>query len=384
LFKRNYPTYDADFSLLPVPARMGANPAYSGRGVTMAFIDSGFFPHPDLGERVICHADATSNRIIEGRRFYEAADYAWHGQMTSVIAAGDGRTSNGRYRGIASGANLVLVKVSSRKRRIKEPDILRGIEWLVANHRRFNVRILNISVGGDYENHDPYYALYRAVQRLTEEGVVVLVAAGNSGEPILVPPASAPHAITIGGYNDQNATDPALWLPYANNYGHAYDGSHKPDVIAPAAWVPSPIMPNTPEAREAHWLAQLVDASDEAEIKRLIWAAHQDLGLLPASAKQPDAGVYQTVQERINKHKIIDAHHQHVDGTSVSTPIVASVVAQLLEIEPRLTPTQIRAMLVATAQPIPNRPAVTQGAGRVDAAKAVATLLQAKHITAQP
>lgn len=165
MFKPNYPYYDSEnFQMLSTPERVGADPAYMGRGVGIAFIDSGFYPHPDLGDRVACHADATSNRIVEGRRFSEPEGYAWHGQMTSVIAAGDGHTSGGKYRGIASGAHLVLIKVSTRKFSIKEPDILRGMEWLITHHRRFKVRILNVSVGGDEVSNDPNHPLYRAAK----------------------------------------------------------------------------------------------------------------------------------------------------------------------------------------------------------------------------
>lgn len=380
MFKPNYPFYDPDqFTMLSIPERVGAPPAYTGRGVVIAFIDSGFYPHPDFADRVLVHADATSNRIVEGRRYHEPAGYAWHGQMTAAIACGDGRTGGGKFRGIASNANLVLIKVSNYKKRIKEPDILRGMEWLLANHRRFNVRILNISVGGDFESNDPDHPLYRACRALHDAGVIVLVAAGNRGARQLVPPASAPTAITVGGYNDQNSLDQKLWVPYTNNYGTAYDGTVKPEVISAAVWIPSPIMPDTEVAREAYWLSQLLRTRDPIDIHRLIWEGRTDLGILPSFAKQPVQPVYDIVQERINKHKIIDGFYQHVDGTSVSTPIVSSIVAQLLEVNPTLTPEQVRAMLTATAQPLTKSPAEKQGAGCVDPAKAVAKVLEATH-----
>ena len=377
MFKPNYPYYDAEtYAMLSTPMRVGVDPAYTGQGVGIAFIDSGFFPHPDLGDRVLCHADATTSRIVEGRRFREPEGYAWHGQMTSVIAAGDGRTSGGLYRGIASQAHLVLIKVSTRKFQIKEPDILRGMNWLIANHHRFNVRILNISVGGDDVSNDPDHPLYQAARTLTEQGVIIVVAAGNSGMPNLVPPASAPDVLTIGGFDDQNSLDPALWRPYFNNYSHSYDGTSKPEIVAPSSWIVSPIMPGTSEAREAFWLAQLLHTNDKAEINRLIWEGQHNLAVLPEAAKQPDQAVYDFIQARINKNKIIDAYHQHVDGTSVAAPIVASVIAQLLEINPRLTPAEIRALLIASAQPLPDRDPQTQGAGRIDPRKAVAILTQ--------
>ena len=65
-------------------------------------------------------------------------------------ACGNGHLSNGLYRGIASDANLVLVKVGTA-RRIVHDDIRRGIDWVIRNRARYNIRIMNVSCGGDYE-----------------------------------------------------------------------------------------------------------------------------------------------------------------------------------------------------------------------------------------
>src|SRR5262249_25435600 len=156
---------------------------------------------------------------------------------------GDGQTSKGKYRGIASGAKLVLVKVSTPKGHIKETDILRGLRWVIDTHRRFNVKIVNISVGGDVVSHDPNHPLHQAVRKSTKAGVTVVIAAGNRDAHFLLPPASAADAITVGGIDDQNSLDPAIWKPYHHNYGASYDGHTKPELVAPAAWIASPIMP---------------------------------------------------------------------------------------------------------------------------------------------
>jgi serine protease AprX len=81
--------------------------------------------------------------------------------------------------------------------------------------------------------------------------------------------------------------------------------------------------------------------------------------------------VYATLQARIHAHKLIDAHHQHVDGTSVAAPIVTSVIAQMLEANPGLTPQQIRAILTTTALKLPGVENERQGAGVLNAARAV-------------
>jgi serine protease AprX len=380
VFHRTFPQHHSN-QLLSTPERTGALPQYSGRGVVMAFIDSGFYPHLDLDDRVLIHVDATTDQITEGTRFRRPACYSWHGQMTSVIAAGNGRTSGGIYRGIASEAQLVLIKVSSPRGRIQERGILRGLRWLIEHYRRFNVRVLNLSVGGDEPSDDPQHPIYVAVRTLTDQGVTVLAAAGNGRRGYLVPPGSAPEAITVGGYDDHNSLDRAGWQPYANDYGVAYGGGRKPEVIAPAAWIASPILPGSTMEREARWLAAMLDAHDEQQIRRLLREGYIDLNLAQIQAQRPTRKTYAMLQSRIAAHKLADSHHQYVDGTSVAVAIASSVVAQMLEANdnlsemPRLTPARIKAILMRTALPLPDIPLEQQGAGVIDAAAAVSATL---------
>lgn len=372
VFTSNYPFYEPGSpTLLSTPERVGALPRYTGRGVVMAFIDSGFYPHPDLAGRILVHVDASTNRVLEQTANFRVSDLSWHGQMTSVIAAGSGQSSAGRYRGIASEAQLVLVKVSTPQGHIKETDILRGLRWLLDTHRRLNVRIVNISVGGDFVSHDPDHPLHKAIHKLVQAGVTVVIAAGNRDGAPLLPPASAAEAITVGGVNDQNSLDYHLWTPYHHNYGRIYDGSHKPDLLAPANWIASPILPGSSIAREARWLAPLLRISDEAHIRHVLKQGYRDLGLARDAALNADENLYAELQQRIHAHKVIDPHHQHVDGTSVAAPIVASVIAQMLEANPRLTTGEIRAILTTTARLLPNIAYDRQGAGVLNAAQAV-------------
>ncbi|HVO43713.1 MAG TPA: S8 family serine peptidase [Aggregatilineales bacterium] len=370
LFTPNYPSADGS-PLLSTPDRLGASPHYSGQGVVIAFIDSGFYPHPDLDDRILCHADATSSRVEE--HFSPPGDYSWHGQMCSVIAAGDGCLSSGMYRGIASGAELVLIKVSDARERIKEADILRGLRWLIQNHRRFKVRLLNMAVGGDRPSRDPGNPMLAAIRQLVDEGVMVFAAAGNSGSDRLVPPASSREVITVGGIDDQNSRDASLWLPYPNNWGTAYDGTAKPDVTAPARWIASPILPGSSVDREARWLAPLLQVPSYATVDAMLYEAHLDLSLSREAAIHPNAHVYKQLQERIHAHKLIHRHYQHVDGTSVAVSIATSVAAQMLEANPGLTPQNIKAILTATAKRLSGVPAERQGYGVIDAALAVST-----------
>jgi serine protease AprX len=375
VFARNYPHAPKNTSLLSVPERTGAPPHFSGRGVTMAFVDSGFYPHPDIADRIVLFVDASSSRITEGALPASNNPLNWHGQMTSVIAAGDGRTSDGRYRGIASSAQLVLIKVSNRRKQIKEADILRGLTWLVKHAHKHNIRVVNVSVGGDHPNPDPQHPLHVALRQLCEQGVVVLIATGNSNQPVLLPPASASTAITIGGYDDGNTGDGTKWRIFGGSYGTGDDGAAKPEVIAPAAWLASPIMPGTDMAREAPWLVQMLalKKSETAAFQKLAREADTVFGFSKHLKQHPTAHLKDLVQERIFKHKIVDAHHQHVDGTSVSVAVASSIVAAMLEAQPSLSPAQVKARLMQTATPLPNVPHERQGAGMIDAAAAISS-----------
>src|SRR5215217_2677463 len=106
------------FAVIPTSIRLNANPDYTGKGVTIAFLDSGFYPHPDLLEtrnRVIAYEDLSGERpglLSTG----PIESWQWHGTQTSVVAAGNGRLSDAVYRGLAHESELVLVKVSERGR----------------------------------------------------------------------------------------------------------------------------------------------------------------------------------------------------------------------------------------------------------------------------
>jgi serine protease AprX len=373
-FVSNYPHYTHEnVGLLPTPLRVGVNPDFTGRGVTIAFIDSGFSMHPDIAERVICHADASTSRVLEQPHVMEISDLSWHGQMTSVIAAGDGRTSGGIFKGIASESKLLFVKVSTPTYQIKENDILRGLRWIYDSRRRFNVRIVNVSVGGDFESHDPNHPLHVIVKKLYDAGITVVVAAGNSGKRGIVPPASSPHALTVGGYDDQNQLDKNHWKLYRHSHGMAYDGTHKPEILGLAEWVASPILPNSKQEREIGWLSQMLHIHTKHELKDILEKGYADLGFTEDIIHHIDDELVNTLQGRIYHHKIIDAHHQHVDGTSVSTPIVSAIIAQMLQANPKLSPHDIRQILMSTATKLPHVAHDIQGAGIVNAKQAVLT-----------
>jgi len=342
------------FGVIPTSLRLNANPEYTGKGVTLAFLDSGFFPHPDLVKpvnRVVAYKDLAGEGLFSNG---PVESWQWHGTQTSVAAAGNGQLSDGVYRGLAHEAELVLVKVSERGR-ITEENIAAGIQWVIENRERYNIRVLNISLGGDEDVLCSKSIVDQAAEEAISHGIVVVAAAGNSGAEgrHSIPPANSPSVITVGGYTDHNRLNGNQLDLYHSNFGMTADGTVKPEIIGPAMWVAAPILPGTTFYERAEVLSRLADAADY-ELQ-----AHIDASL--------------------QQEKIVAAHYQHVDGTSFAAPIVASVVAQMIQANPTLTPGAIKNILVSTADRIVSAPVIRQGYGVVNASRAVELAKTERH-----
>ena len=360
--------------VLPTPLRMDADERFSGRGVTIAFLDSGFYAHPDLTE--------PANRILAYHSIFaaegdqtslETNDVAsWHGMMTSVVATGNGGLAEGFYRGIASEANVVLVKIG-RTGRISEDQIQRGLEWVLAHAEEHQIRVVNISAGGDFEESYLSNPLSQTVERCTSAGLTVVCAVGNAGHvpghPVL-PPASAPSCIAVGGLDDQNSLDRARRGMYRSSYGPTIDGLQKPEVIAPGIWVAAPILPQTPTAEEAELYSKLNAAADEDLQEMIESNAGIDKDLDDASSL-PVPLLRQLITIKLREGNVINQHYKYVDGTSFAAPIVSSIIACMLEANPSLSPQQIKRILIETAERVSEIEVDRQGWGVVSARRAV-------------
>ncbi len=363
---------------IPIAECVQTLPEYTGAGVTIAFLDSGFYPHPDLMKpagRIKVFADATCEVVVERARFKSAHASNWHGTMTAGASCGDGGLSGGLYKGIATGASLVLVKTGRPDSfRIGDRDIARALTWVLRNHVRFDVRIINISLGGDIPTKGKLTALDRLVEDATALGITVVCAAGNSGAKRIVAPASAPSAITVGGLNTNNSADRARWRMYRSSYGLGCSGTMKPELIAPAAWVPAPMLPGTDVHNDAQLLWRIETASDRA--LGALLKSKEAQRLLGVDVMKPYPVLRRLVRQRINDGKFVHPHYQHVDGTSFAAPIVSAVVAQMIEASPALAPAEIKSMLMQTAEPLEDVEVGRQGAGVLNAGAAVRAALK--------
>jgi serine protease AprX len=370
------------FAVVPTAARLDADPDYTGKGVTIAFLDSGFYPHSDLQEpdnRILAYHDLAAERPSLSPHD-PVESWQWHGTQTSVVAAGNGAHSNGVYRGLAADAEVVLVKASTRGRIIEE-NIARGIEWVIENRDRYNIRVLNISLGGDEDVACSRSIIGQAAEEAISQGVVIVAAAGNAGAEgkHSIPPANSPSVITVGGYDDKNDLDPSTIDLYHSNFGPTADGTVKPEIIAPAIWVAAPILPGTELYQKAEAISRLLAAPDYEIAKLCREPATRVLQIPDQTLKADPTTIRAFLESILREQKIVAARYQHVDGTSFAAPIVTSVVAQMIEANPSLTPMAIKNILISTADRIAHAPVLRQGYGVVDARQAVSLARSDTH-----
>jgi len=168
------------------------------------------------------------------------------------------------------------------------------------------------------------------VEILWFNGIVVVVAAGNNGNPTLFPPANDPFVITVGATNDMGTSNLADdVLASFSAYGLDETGAVKPDLVAPGTNLIS-IVPKT---------------------KNKIWKDHQSNYIGESASNE---------------------YYMRVSGTSFSAPVVSGAVALLLQDEPNLTPDQVKYRLMATANKNwPGYNVTTAGAGYLDIYAAV-------------
>jgi len=416
------------------PERLPDYHTFDGRGVTVAFLDSGYYPHPDLLAaprwtestppwerlsaselqrllhdrplRMAQYVDLTDGGERLGLAqpsLWDGAGDSWHGQMTTTMVAGNGLLSGGRYRGYAPQATLLPIKIGRGGGRIPEEDILRGLQWLLhdENWARYNVRVLNISVGGDFAEPWHKNPVARAAEALIARGVFITAAAGNSGREELRAPASTPSVLTVGGVDDGNlpwshTTTLAQMSLYPHNYGtviandvgptrrgRAQDHHplQKPELLALARWLPAPILPVSVIFREMAAIGELrrtLIGYDPLRNDDFGWPGTRDARAEVVRYQPPGwmPEVWHGVRHRMNAHKWIHPYYQHVDGTSVSVAQATAVAAQMVQANPALTPAAIRTLLLESALPLPHLPPHLTGAGLLQPRKAVAMALR--------
>ncbi|HEX6062049.1 MAG TPA: S8 family peptidase [Candidatus Limnocylindria bacterium] len=310
----------------------------SGKGITVAVIDSGVADHPDLAGRIVARVDLTGDG--------SNGDPGGHGTHVAGLIAGDGAASNGRWTGVAPQAKVASVRVIDATGHAKLSTIFAGLQWVLRNRSTYNIRIANLSFGGaplsGYQND----LLASAVEMLSFAGLTVVVSAGNDGQvgvSSITTPATDPFVITVGA-DDTNATsglkDDSI-AKWSSRGPTAFDGITKPDLVAPG--------------------------------RRIVG--------LRAAGSTLDT-LYPGL--RVTANGTSTARYLTLSGTSMAAAIVSGVAALYLEGRPSATPREVKAQLTRTARPLRDVGVGEQGAGVVDAFAAVTKPQGAAPFTPYP
>jgi serine protease AprX len=337
------------------PGDYGRAIPFSGWGVTVMVNDSGIdATHEDLklGENVVQNVLAPQNILAELASEFVGPGIvpvtylenqpntdlgSGHGTHCAGTIGGTGERSNGLYRGVAPGADLVGYGSGAV---LLILDAVGGLDYAATHQFSFEspIRVTSNSWGSSGK-FDPMNPVNIATYELYKRGIVSVFAAGNdgSGEDTHNPYAQAPWVISVGaGEKDGVLTG----FSSRGKRGETGDFT-------------------MPDGRQWTYINEPTIVATGVDI-----VSTRDLaGALPPLAAEQDAA------------SLAPAHlpfYTHMSGTSMATPHVAGIVALMLEANPNLTPAQVRDILQRTSTNMTGRLPWEAGTGHVNAYAAVA------------
>jgi serine protease AprX len=307
----------------------GAMPV-TGRNVTVAVLDTGVnSQHADLAGKVVQNVRLADTQSVPGSFVYPAPVenltntdlVSGHGTFVGGVIAASGASSSGRFAGVAPGARLLGLGAGD----LNLMYVLSGFDYLLEKRVQYNVRVVNCSFSANtvFDLNDPVNV---ATKILTDTGVNVVFSAGNSGSGngTMNPYAIAPWVIGVG------ATDAAGRLATYSSRGDFGDALQHPSLVAPGT--------NIISLRSA-------------------------LGVTGVS------GIAGADAQRLSATEM--PYYTTATGTSFSAPQVAGAIALMLEVNPNLTPANVKDILSRTATPLPRYFFHEVGAGMLNTYAAV-------------
>jgi subtilisin family serine protease len=328
---------------------------FTGAGIGVAVIDSGITGwHNDLTSSTPTLYPYGDQRVAAFVDFVNGAtapyDDEGHGTHVAGIIAGNGYDSLGRHAGIAPDAALVALKVLDAQGRGTISNAIAALDWVLAHHQQYNIRVVNLSVGAAVRESYWTDPLTLAAKRVADAGVVVVTAAGNigrnaAGEPLyggVTAPGNAPWVLTVGASSTSGSLmrDDDSIATFSSRGPTYLDWSAKPDLVA------------------------------------------SGVGTISLSAT--NSTFYATKTQLLVNGFVGGSERTYLtlSGTSMAAPVVAGTVALMLQANPSLTPNAVKGILQYTAEQRAGYNALTQGAGFLNTMGAVR--LASFYAVAQP
>ncbi len=277
----------------------------TGKGVGVAVLDTGI----NINHSAFAFDKSNVIEVNTNKKALGPGD--GHGHGTHVAGTIKGKDAQGRYTGVAPDVKLVSVKIADDTGAANEGDLITGLQWVFDNRTAHNIKVVNISVSSAVAMRYDQSPVNAYVEQLWFAGVTVVVSSGNRGnaaDAMWYAPGNDPYVITVGALDHKetvSTSDDSLGT--FSSRGLTQAGHAKPEVVAPGRKIIAPLS-----------------------------SSSSTLAL--------------TYPERI-----IDGEFIRLTGTSMSSPVVAGVVALLLERFPSLTPNQVKWLIMQTANAYPGQ-----------------------------
>jgi len=186
---------------------------WKGKDIVVVVMDTGVASHLDLSGQVWKFRDFVNKR----EKFYDDNGHGTH--VCGIIG--------GKRYGMAPACKLIVLKVLDATGNGHVRYSMQAFRWIVENREKYNIRIVNISMGmKSHSDEQGEKRILAAVEVLWDMGIVVTAAAGNLGPSkgsITIPGVNR-KIITVGCYDKKHS-----------GRGDFAKKLLKPDLVAPGA-----------------------------------------------------------------------------------------------------------------------------------------------------
>ena len=292
------------------------------------------------------HTDLEVERIRAWKDFVGGSptpvDGCGHGTHVTGIVGGSGEASNGRYAGVAPEVDIVSLRVLGNDCSGDTSSVIEALQWVLRNARKYNIRVVNLSLGHPVFEKAATDPMVIAVEKLSRNGILVVTSAGNMGiNPNTgLPgyggvgvPCNAPSSMCVGALDTKGTEtgDDDTVTNYSSRGPTRFDLLAKPDIVA---------------------------------------SGHKVVSLSAPGSKLFNGLVSQQVFGGEEKNGQA-AQYLTLSGTSMSSPAVAGSAALVMGANKALSASATKMILQFTARVLPGVDTLTQGAGALNTLGAV-------------